>query len=243
MTKVTAIVSAYYADKWLEGRLDNLLSQSLVPEIIAVCQEGSKEVDILLKYQTVHTIVISVDKPVPTIYEAWNMAIKQAQGEYITNANCDDRLYPKALEKLARVLDENPKVAMSYFNVDIVKDHGQPPISCFMWMEGGIKELSGQGCFLGPMPMWRKSLHDKYGYFEDSYTLVNGEEYKPRVASDYEFWMRITAGGEKLKKINEVLGAYLKRDDQLEHKEKIRTIWETARAKAKYRRFYETEMI
>jgi len=231
---VTAIVSAYYADKYLKGRLENLLSQSLKPEVIVLCHEDSEEEKIAKEFD-VKMIIIPKNKPVPTVYEAWNEMITHATGEYITNANCDDRLYPKALEKLAKALDNHRDYGIAYFNVDIVTEIGGVPTGQFLWLEGGLKELLYKGCFLGPMPMWRKSLHDKYGYFEAEQTLANGETYKPKIVSDYEFWMRLAAGGEKFYHIKQVLGAYLKRDDSIEHKEKLRHTWERARARAKYK--------
>jgi hypothetical protein len=46
--------------------------------------------------------------------------------------------------------------------------------------------------------MWRKSLHDKFGYFEEKY----------RSASDWEFWLRCAFGGSKFYKLNKPLGLY-----------------------------------
>lgn len=231
MVKVSAIISAYYAEEYLQGRVENLLKQSLVPEIIVVCQEGSREHEIAKGSD----VKIITTKDVPTIYEAWNMAIKQASGEYLTSANSDDRLYPKALEKQTKALDEHETYAVSYFYVDRVDKIDGAPFDVFQWMNGGLQELVFKGCFLGPMPMWRKSLHDKYGYFLEQERLQNGEDYKYQVVSDYEFWMRLAQGKERFFLIPEVLGAYLDHADSAEKREPLRRIWEDARVKAKYR--------
>ncbi len=235
MVKVSAIISAYYAEEYLPGRIENLLKQSLNPEIVVVCKEESKEHEIAKEFD----IKIITTPDIPTIYEAWNMAIKQAEGEYITNANCDDRLYPRALEKLANALDEHNDYAVSYFYVDMVNEIDGKPFNVFRWANGGIIELLTNGCFIGPMPMWRKSLHEKYGYFLESDILKNGEIYKYCVASDYEFWMRLAEGKEKFFLIPEILGAYLDRPEGAEKREPLRRIWEDARVKAKYRNKYE----
>jgi hypothetical protein len=89
------------------------------------------------------------------------------------------------------------------------------------------------------MPMWRKSLHDKYGYFLESDVLANRETYKYQVVSDYEFWMRLAENKEKFFLIQEILGAYLDRPESAEKREPLRRIWEDARMKAKYRSKYE----
>jgi len=234
VAKVTAIVSAYYAEKFLEGRLDNLLAQSEKPEIIVVCQDGSTEHEIA----KAKDVTLILAEGIPTLYEAWNIAIKAANGNYITSANTDDRLYPKALEKLAKALDDNKDCALAYADVDIVRQIDGAPVQTFRWGEGGLADLLN-GCFIGPMPMWRKSLHDKHGYFLEKETLLNGEEYKYQVTSDYEFWMRLAKGGEKFYHIKQVLGAYLRHENNLEHRHSLRSIWENGRVKALYRKEFE----
>lgn len=230
MPKVSAIVSAYFSEAFLEGRLENLYHQSLRPEIVVIAQAGSRDAEIAAEWKRQYPdygdFVLVTTPDIPTIYAAWNMGIERASGRYITNANTDDRWYPGALEKLANLLDKHDEYAVVYCNLDIVEQIGGDPVSRFEWKEGGFEDLL-QGCFLGPMPLWRKTLHDKYGLFDASL----------HVAGDYEFWLRITHGGEKLMKYRkEPLGAYTKRKDSAEHREKVRTIQETARVRSKYKR-------
>lgn len=224
--KVSAIVSAYYAEPFLRGRLDNLLSQTLIPEIVAVCHEGSPEQTILSEYThpNVRQVLFPEDARIPNVYEAWNAGIVAAQGEYLTSANSDDRHNEDALEKAVKVLDRNPKVDAVYFDLAAVKEVDGLPFTFFTWGEGGIEQLL-QGCFLGPMPVWRKSLHEKYGLFNPAF----------RIAGDYEFWLRIAYQKARFLHIPEVLGFYTDRKDSVEHREDVRALWETARARALYR--------
>ena len=226
MGTVSCIVSAYYAEEFLAGRLQNLIEQSTQPEIIVVCRRGSKEYSIASAWENSKSLIRVIETDdIPTIYAAWNLGIQAATGDYITNQNSDDRLYPGALAKLVDALDKHAKkYNVVYSNADIVETLGGPPAGRYEWMEGGIEELL-HGCFLGPWPMWRKSLHEKYGYFD-------GEMYS---AGDYEFWMRLAKAGEKFFHLREVNGAYLKRDNSAEHRHKLRSIWEQARAKGRYR--------
>jgi hypothetical protein len=240
-------LSAYYCEKYLPKRLENLLSQSLVPEIVIIYQKDSPEHRIMSEMLIGKSLDIQPCQTtdIPTVYEAWNFGIKFAHGEYLTSANSDDLFYEGAIEKLAAALDKEKHHAMAYANVDRIKDWDEPKtIGRFEWAEGGLKELYWTGCFLGPMPMWRKSLHEKYGPFD-------GEMHS---AGDYEFWLRLAAGlpathvagtgdagwkpardGEKFFHIREVLGAHLEREDSLEHRSGLRSTWEQARARAKYR--------
>lgn len=224
--KVTAIISAYYAEKYLERKIENLLSQSLIPQIMVVAKRGSKEEAIA----GVYGLAPILTDDIPTVYSAWNLGIQASDGEFITNANSDDVHYEGAIEKLANTLEKEKHYAMAYFNVDRIESLEDPKtIGRFEWGEGGLKELYWNGCFLGPMPMWRRSLHEKYGLFDGVF----------HTAGDYEFWMRLAAGGEKFFHIKQVLGAHLERADSLEHRSGLRSTWESAKARAEYRQLAE----
>jgi len=198
---VSAIVSAYYASKYLKRRLDNLMYQDPRLEIIVVAQKGSHEEAIAKTYD--YTWIITPN--IPTIYAAWNMAIKAANCEFITNANCDDYIYSGSYAEMAKILTDNPDIALVYGDNNVWngienKYHARK--------EGDFEFLK-TCCFVGPMPMWRKSLHDQYGYFNDKY----------RVTGDYEFWLRIASMGEKFYHLKRAVGLYEKRADSAEHRD------------------------
>ena len=216
--KVSAIISAYFCEEWLEGRIENLKDQTLRPQIVTVCEFESPEYKIADRLWEGEDVVIQTPygSEAPTIYAAWNMGIEAAQGEYVTNANADDRLARWGIEKLAHQLDVRPEISVVYADVDKCTDlsggfdHAWRS-GYFKWWEGENQYetlLSGL-CFLGPMPMWRKSLHDKHGYFDD----------KMKSAGDYEFWLRLAKGGEKFYHLREAQGIYLDRGDSAEHRD------------------------
>jgi len=223
--KVSAIVSAYFAEEYLQGRIDNLMEQEPRPEIIVVLQFDSPEAQIMDNYGYEAHVTRLYTTDVPTVASAWNIGIKASTGKYITNSNCDDRLLPGALAKLIQVLDDNPDCAVAYGNQNIVKEIDGEVVGKYEWAEGNLEKLL-LGCFLGPMPVWRKSVHDKYGYFDETF----------KSAHDYEFWLRLSAGKEKFYHVREVIGNYLDRHSSVEHRQKILSIWETARARALYRK-------
>lgn len=224
--KISAIISAYYADEFIEARIQNLEEQEVEGglEIIAVCRKASPEYRLLMMHDN---IKILMTDDIPSVYAAWNLAIEQATGEYITNCNSDDILYPGALQALSTALDEHKAYAVAYFDWDRVKEHGKAPIGQFLFAEGGFDTLM-KGCFVGPGPMWRKSLHEKYGLFDPEFTS----------AGDYEFWLRLAYNGVKFYHVRskKTFGAHLERDEGLEHRSPVKTIWETARARARYRK-------
>ena len=66
------------------------------------------------------------------------------------------------------------------------------------------KELMLQANLPHNHPVWRRSLHDKFGYFEE-------EKYKS--GSDWDFWLRCTVGGSKMELIPQKLGIYYQNPD------------------------------
>ena len=226
--RAATIVSAYFAEPYLEGRLENLLSQTERPRVVVVCQQNSPEQAIAARMlDAKHDSLLMTDKLV-TIYHAWNIAIRAARTEFVTNANSDDRLAVDGIARLVDYLDKVPEAALAYPDVDIVQSLEGGFVNAkrtgsFRFAEGGFHELM-QLCFVGPMPMWRSSLHAKYGWLDATM----------QSAGDYEFWLRIAKAGEKLMHVREVLGIYLDRPDSAEHRKPQIGAQETIEARRRY---------
>jgi glycosyltransferase involved in cell wall biosynthesis len=162
-----------------------------------------------------------------TLYAAWNRAIKIARGRYLTNANTDDRHAPDALEKLARALDDHPDVGVAYATTAITETENttlaQGPVTgCFRARAFDRRRLF-RDCLPGPQPMWRRELHERFGYFDES--LFS--------AGDYEFWLRLSAEVRFLH-LPEVLGLFLKSPDSLMHRNAERAAREAELARDRY---------
>ena len=230
--KVSAIVSAYYAEKFIKNRLENLLMQDPIPQIVVIAKSGGVEEKTAQEAQVdwySHDVIKLIStQGTPTIYEAWNMGIKAAKGEYVTNANCDDKFNPGALKRMAQIMDDNPDIGVVFSNVYVEHVDGKGNNWKRISDETGpwknpIDTLIDR-CVIGPMPMWRKSLHDEYGYFDEQY----------RHAADYEMWLRFAFGGAGFYYIDETLGVYLKRKDSDEHRYKQQSVMETQMARGDY---------
>jgi len=97
--RISALVSGYYSEQFIETRIINLQQQEC--EIVLVCQAGSAEHEIGIQYGL--SPILTPD--IPTIYAAWNIGIQKATGEYLTSANTDDIFYPNALTMMADKLE------------------------------------------------------------------------------------------------------------------------------------------
>ncbi|MFZ5906223.1 MAG: glycosyltransferase [Nitrospirota bacterium] len=207
--KVSAIVSAYNSERFIRGCLEDLINQTLYQkgelEIIVV-DSGSQQNEerIIREFQSRYPhIKYRRTEERETVYAAWNRGIKEAEGQYITNANTDDRHRADALEKMADILDENPDVGLVYADAIVTatenqtfENHTQVDI---LHQPDFSREPLALGCFIGPQPIWRRTLHERHGFFDETFV----------VSGDWEFWLRI-AEDTKFLHIPECLGLYLR---------------------------------
>jgi tetratricopeptide (TPR) repeat protein len=219
--KVSAIVSVYNSEKFIKGCLDDLINQTLFKKgqlEILIVNSGSQqnEEEIIKKYQSVNENIKYIKTEKETIYSAWNRGIKEAKGKYITNANTDDRHKSEALEILCNYLEEHPELDVLYadqYKTQVPNDYfNSNTIKYEQSWAMFDHDLLLFGCFIGPQPMWKKSLHDKFGLFHDELKVVG----------DYEFWLRISREA-KFYHLPEKLGLYYYSSTTAEHRDKSLT--------------------
>lgn len=234
MVKVSAIISTYNSEKFISGKIEDLLNQTIAGELeIIVVNSGSKqnEKNIIQEFQKkTNNIKYLETIERETIYKAWNRAIEIAEGKYITNANADDRLRNDCYEILANELDKNNDVAIVYgdqFITDIPNqkfNEFKKNIKFSRTEYSKLKLLSNYE--VGSQSMWRCSIHKKDKiYFNEKY----------EVAGDYDFCCNV-AEKYKLKKINKILGlCYRSRENEnKELQNKTITEVETIEIREKY---------
>lgn len=215
---VSAIVSVYNSEKYIEELLSDLTNQTLYEagklEIVLV-NSGSQqnEEDIIKAWQRDYQNITYIKtEERETIYQAWNRGIQLAKGVYVTNANTDDRHREDALEIMYDVFVSNPEIDVVYANslkTEKPNDtfYSTVPKTGMAWIDFD-PDLILFGCYLGPQPMWKKSLHENFGMFDENLKVVG----------DYEFWLRI--GKEaKFHHINEFLGLYYFHAESAEHRD------------------------
>lgn len=205
---VSIIASVYNADEYIEQYLDDVTRQTIFKEkcelILINANSPGNEEPTIKKYMEKFPNIKYVrwDKD-PGIYDTWNEAIKLCSGEYITNANLDDRKAPNSIEKHAKTLFANSDIDVVYADSYIMSE----PNKRWEDVNNSTKKYNFEDFSLEAMlrgnpvhnnPMWRKALHEKNGWFDQKY----------KSAGDWDFWLRCAFNGSKFKKIPEVLGVY-----------------------------------
>ena len=211
---VSAIVSTYNSERFIRGCIEDLESQTIADqlEIIVIDSaspqnEGAIVHELQERYGNIRYLRTDQRE---TVYAAWNHGISLARGRYITNANTDDRHRSDAFELMARVMESRPGIDLVYADVLITKtpngtfEHHTAG-GRYTWYDWD-RNILFDNTFIGPQPMWRRSLHELYGGFDPSYVT----------SGDYEFWLRISQTSDFFH-IRQPLGLYLAHLDSIEH--------------------------
>jgi hypothetical protein len=137
------------------------------------------------------------------IYEAWNLGIREARGEYLTNTNLDDLRRGDSFEIQAGTLRALPEVDVVYQDFHYALEPNLPfeRVAEFGFTSRLPRITPAVLLAFNPphnAPMWRRRLHDELGPFDTRY----------RAAGDYEFWLRCLAAGKVFHKIDDPHVAY-----------------------------------
>ncbi len=213
--RVSAIISTHAAEPFIEGCLQDLIEQSLFTkgllEIVVVDSaspqdEGRVVERFQQRYPRIH-YHRTIERE--TLYGAWNTGIARSSGEYITNANTDDRHRADGLERLLEVIEQHPKVDLVYADVMRSKIANErfdrnDASAVFYYKNFFAPEVLLHYQF-GCQPMWRRSVHDRIGPFDANYWA----------AGDYEFNFRFAMAGLTALHVDTPLGSFLERKEAL----------------------------
>jgi len=211
--EISIITSLYKGDEFIVGFLNDITHQTIFNNceliIINAASPGNEE-SIIKKYVKKHDNIIykKLDYD-PGIYAVWNMAIKMAQGEFITNANVDDRLAYNCYAIHLDQLKKAPTVDLVYSDCYMTKVPNETfeknnAYKIINRPEFSKKELK-KNCLPNNHPMWRKSMHLKYGYFDETY----------KIAGDWEMWLRAVKNGSQFVKVPLILSLYYENPEGL----------------------------
>lgn len=191
---VSVIISTYNSEKFIKGRIENLLEQTIADKFeIIIINSGSEqdEEKIINRFLADNSNIIYLrTENRETIYQAWNRGIKIAKGEFITNANTDDRLKKDALEILSNKLIEHPDIALVYSNQYIIDT---PDLNidtskvkkCYFPDFNRIYLM--ERCIIGSQPMWRASIHFQDNiWFDESFEICGDFEFELNISQRYK---------------------------------------------------------
>lgn len=201
---VSTITPCFRMEKYLKKFLEELPKQTIFDRLQVVLDHNEpteQERMWVREFEQKYPGVIKhiVIDPVEPIGTSMNRCISEADGDYVTIWNVDDLRTPDSLEKQVNVFLENPNVGVVHGNFLIVNSFGSTQGKKIIHdiFEKGHEELT-RGMVLGPFFMWKKSLCEKAGKFDEQ--LKSG--------ADFDLAIRLAIHGEVIT-VKDVLGCYL----------------------------------
>ena len=173
----------------MKGFLDNLSTQTHKNlEIVLDHNDPSdEEVKLVEDYNEQYDNILHIKvEGVDPIGTSMNRCIEYATGDYLCIWNVDDLRTPDSIEVMAKALDDNSDVDFVYGNYVIVPNFGGTQ-GQYVDETGREDELT-TGMILGPYFMFRKSILEKSGVFDEQ--LVQG--------ADYDLALRLAFNGKGL---------------------------------------------
>lgn len=204
---VCVIVSLYQSDPYLDDFCLNLKTQTLFTRaevvIVSVLPSAYASEKLRSEFDSCDLVKIIEVPSLIGIYTAWNLAIKSSIAPYITNMNVDDMRHPRSLEiQLHEIHSSNADVVFQDVYYSLSHGLSWKEISA-MNVRSNLPDVSlrllarGINCPHNA-PMYRRSLHEKIGYFDESF----------KSAGDHEFWIRAALNDASFKKSEHIHVSY-----------------------------------
>lgn len=194
--KVSIIVSLYNAALKLPLFLQSLKYQTLIKagvvEIILI-DSGSPSDEYSAFIQTIQSleplnipIVFARSAKRETIQSAWNRGISLSRSPYLTFLGVDETIIPECLEILSSELDADLSLDWVQANslVTNVDTQGMWVNDIMTYDRKDYKQdlVYLETCYLSWVgALYRRSIHDRFGYYDASFTAAGDTEFKGRV--------------------------------------------------------------
>jgi len=213
---VSAIVSTYNAERFIHGRLQNLIDQTLYKknrlEIIVIdsnSPQNEKQIVDEFKSKFDHIVYLRTSER-ETVYKAWNRGIQLSRGKYIINANADDRFTMDALDCMADILDTNPDLDALYGDWLITETENDT-------FESETKKIiCSYPEFFPPLFFYYQITSHAVFIRKEVFGQIGLYNEKFKIFGDRELMHRFSIHGCKAKIISRLVGLYLQNPTGLE---------------------------
>lgn len=199
--KASIVVPCRNEEKRLEACLRSIMRQDLKNiEIIVVndgSTDGTQRVAEFFADDVSYIHVINL--PPSGVTKALNAGLRVAKGEYLGSIGADDRYLPGKLSEQAKYLDDHPEVGMVFGWPEFIDENGEPFT--------GKSVLTGEplarpqnrsradwaaqfgigNCLFGPTCLYRRQLHEEFGFFDERLTMLNDLDFYIRVIRRWDF--------------------------------------------------------
>lgn len=193
MTKVTVFVPTFNQAKFLSQCLNSVLNQTRKPDQVLVIDDCSTDntSEVIKNYKN-RVEYIRHTKNLGAV-KTYNHGLAIVKGDYILMVPGDDWLKKQILEKEAKILDSNSKVAMVYSQA-IDTENGQQKLAAhhpagstsYIGRGNDFELLLTHGDFIPFLTvMVRKTVYKKLGFLDENLPYLHDHEMWIRIASKF----------------------------------------------------------
>ncbi len=187
--KVSIIIPAYNAIKYLPETVESVLKQSFTDFELLIINDGSSDNTVEWVSSISDSRVRLISQENKGLSGARNTGITSSKGEYISFLDADDIWEPTKIEKQVYKLDNDPTVGLvytwvKYFYEDIESVRLGDPDA-----EGNVLKaiLEANVVMCGSNAMVRRFCFEEVGKFDENLTSIEDWDMWIRIASKYSF--------------------------------------------------------
>lgn len=194
MPKVSVLIPSFNLAPFIAETIESVLAQTFTDFELLIEDDGSTDnsVAVISQFKDPRiTVVAKLQNEGQN--QTTNNLVRRAQGEYIACLPADDVWEADKLERQVAYLDSHPECGLAFSWPQFISADGSPMSGDADLFEPKNMErafwhkrfLVGNVLFIATS-LYRRSLHDEVGYFDESLPLM----------ADMEFWMRCVKGSE-----------------------------------------------
>lgn len=183
---ITVITPSYNQGQFIGQTVESVLSQNY-PGLEYIVMDGGSTDDTLTVLKPYTSRLTLISEPDRGQTDAINKGLHRATGDIVCWLNSDDYFLPNALLTVGRYFAAHPDINWLTADCLIVDESGQliqQPIRQYKKL---LRNLSNHA-YLGltnavcqPATFWRRSVHERVGYLNESLHFT----------MDYDFWLRL----------------------------------------------------
>lgn len=207
MMKISVIMPAYNAEKYINEAIDSILNQTYTDFEFIIVNDGStdKTSDIVKSYSDKRIVFVENEKNMGIVYSL-NKGLKLAKGEYIARMDADDISLKNRLEKQMDFMDNNLDVAVLGTSIQLFNNDNELSVMNFSSNSDFIKaDMLFNSCVAHPTVMIRKKILENYSLQYDA--NYHGRE-------DFKLWWEISKNSN-IYCLQDVLLKYRLHNDQI----------------------------
>ena len=179
--KISIIIPSYNQGRFLDATLASIFKQGIDDIEVIVNDGGSTDnsVEILRSYASRIRWRSASDRGQT---DAINRGLREASGDILAYLNSDDVYLPGALAEVLAHFDAHPDCMVLYGSAHHLHEDGtfMEEYPTKPWDYDTLFDT----CYIcQPAAFWRRSIHSRFGFFDE----------RLHYSMDYEFWLRVGA--------------------------------------------------